>query len=211
MVIEQTIKQRLIGAVVLVALAVIFLPGILGQKKTNDSVFESKIPPRAVQSNELKKESEKQVKITDKTDNTIVASADDKKTPDKVADESAQNSHLDNSPTAIADVSSSDSKVLETSNVKQNNTPIDTMMFESWIIQLGSFSSTNNAKVLVDDLIGKSYKAFLRPVTLDNQKVMFRVFVGPFFDKPTAEQTAQKLAKEFSLNPIVSVWDASKE
>ncbi|MEE4246362.1 MAG: hypothetical protein V2I33_13215, partial [Kangiellaceae bacterium] len=37
---EHTVKQRLIGAIVLVAIAVIFLPGILGQKPQRE-VFVS--------------------------------------------------------------------------------------------------------------------------------------------------------------------------
>ena len=40
---DQTIKQRLLGAVVLIALAIIFLPGILGKKNVNKQ-FQSKIP-----------------------------------------------------------------------------------------------------------------------------------------------------------------------
>ena len=42
---ENSLKQRIIGAIVLVALGVIFLPTVL-KEKTSNGVFESKIPEK---------------------------------------------------------------------------------------------------------------------------------------------------------------------
>ena len=50
---ENSLKQRIVGAVVLIALAVIFLPSIL-KDKDKQVPFQSKIPPKPISSIETK-------------------------------------------------------------------------------------------------------------------------------------------------------------
>ena len=77
-------------------------------------------------------------------------------------------------------------------------------------MQVGSFSSNENANALVKKLEANQLKAFARPATLDNGKVLYRVYVGPWLEKKQAEQRMDKVRTITQLNPIVIAWDPTK-
>jgi len=71
-----------------------------------------------------------------------------------------------------------------------------------WIVQLGSFSNTQNAEELRDQLLKKNYKAFVDEVTVEGKRIQ-RVRIGPFEKKSGADATRDKLAIEMKLDAIV--------
>jgi len=63
-----------------------------------------------------------------------------------------------------------------------------------WAVQLGSFSNKENAEKLAADLRKQGYAAFLsQPKTSSRQ--LYRVRIGPLKDRPSAEAMAAKLLK----------------
>ena len=63
-----------------------------------------------------------------------------------------------------------------------------------WAVQLGSFSSKENAEKLAADLRKQGYAAFLSQLKT-NSGQLHRVRIGPQKDRPSAEATAAKLLK----------------
>ncbi len=66
---------------------------------------------------------------------------------------------------------------------------------ESWVVQLGSFSSHDNAEHFAASLRAKGYKAFVSEFR-GSGKVLFRVRVGPEQDRARADAIAARLAHE---------------
>jgi DedD protein len=61
-----------------------------------------------------------------------------------------------------------------------------------WAVQLGSFGTRTPADQMVTELKKSGYEAFVMPFE-SNGKPMFRVRVGPFRDRPSAEAMQEKV------------------
>lgn len=233
MAIEQTIKQRLIGAIVLVALAVIFLPSILGQKNERKT-FSSKVPQiKALPSDQSKNDSssENLAKPSTSSLQDSTQSSDDVRTRankasnDVVSDSIKSESNSDTGVRQVADkkktgTESSSSAQDESAQpatgisangekTEQNEEP-SLFTRDSWVIQVGSFSSHANAEILSKRLEEQGMKSFVRPVDLKDKQLLYRVFVGPFLDKQQASDSLPKVTDITRLKPIVVKWQPNK-
>jgi DedD protein len=74
------------------------------------------------------------------------------------------------------------------------NPPASTSSTGMWAVQLGSFSNKANAEKLVADLRKQQYLAFLSQVKTE-KGTMHRVRIGPQKDRAGAEAIAERLAK----------------
>ncbi len=72
----------------------------------------------------------------------------------------------------------------------------------AWVIQVGSFESEENAKALVEKLRKGGYTAFIEHLR-DDTKFAYRVRVGPELTKVTADKIRDELAKDIDLDGIV--------
>ncbi len=63
-----------------------------------------------------------------------------------------------------------------------------------WVVQVFSSKSAADAGQLRDELGGKGYPAFITEADLGNKGIWYRVYFGPYADKPAADQ-AQIYAK----------------
>ena len=71
-----------------------------------------------------------------------------------------------------------------------------------WTVQLGSFLKSDNAGALLERLRSKGYEAFVESGT-SAQGVVHRVFVGNSLDREQAGRSAAKLQRELQLEGIV--------
>jgi len=71
-----------------------------------------------------------------------------------------------------------------------------------WVVQLGSFSSEENAKRLAAQLKGKGYQSFVTKYT-DADQVLHRVRVGPAGTREQAEALARRLADQGQATKVV--------
>jgi DedD protein len=71
-------------------------------------------------------------------------------------------------------------------------------------VQLGSFSSRDNANRLVREMIAKGFAAFVAPIT-SNGRELYRVRVGPTRDRAGAEALAVQLRRIGQTGSIVSI------
>lgn len=78
----------------------------------------------------------------------------------------------------------------------------DRMNITAWIIQLGSFSSEQNALALRDQLRAKGYTAFVEKIKSGGSQ-LFRVRVGPELERARADALRDKLEKETKQKGIV--------
>lgn len=76
----------------------------------------------------------------------------------------------------------------------------------AWVIQLGSFGNPDNARRLRDRVREKGYGSHLQELTRGDT-VLTRVFSGPFASKSEAEAAKRVLDDAFNLNSLVTEGD----
>jgi DedD protein len=171
---DEKLKQRVVGAAVLVALGVIFIP-ILLNGEPPAGIKETNIPPPR-----------------------IAAPAP---VPARVAPAPVASQPIATAPstkTAPAPAATSQSAP-KPPPVKEN---LKAASLESWVIQVGSFGSEANAKQLRDKLRGANYPAFVERA-VDGKESVYRVRVGPELDRTRAEKTRDAIRGKFQLNGMV--------
>ena len=199
---EGDFKQRMIGAIVLIALGVIFIPILLnGESDDGMPIFAGNIPERHKSITNMKplnlssNLSPPETKVIE----TIVV---DELSP-KIINQSKKSNLND------ADVNSN--QVSQSSKQAQLNKPITnekkqtdikTLRATAWVIQVGSFSNKKNALALRNKLRKKKYHAFVEAVTKQSG-ISYRVRVGPEVKKDSAELMVKRLKKEMHINGIV--------
>ena len=204
---ENKIKQRLVGALVLIALAVIIIPLILDFRKDYGTVIKgTNIPPKPDDFRiEVVPIQPPQGATTPPVDGIISEmSGEDagssgtlsKDTsapapaPAPLAKPEARNIQTEKSPPSpVTAITKPDQAVADPAG-------------QGWVVQLGSFSNKPNAEDLRDQLQKKGYKAFVDEIRVDNTQIQ-RVRIGPFDKKIQAEAIRDKVIVEMKLNAIV--------
>jgi cell division septation protein DedD len=74
----------------------------------------------------------------------------------------------------------------------------------NFVVQLGSFGSKENAERLVRDMNAKGFTTFIAPITT-NGRELYRVRVGPTRDRASAEALATELKRAGQSGSIVPI------
>jgi len=187
---EQGLKERLVGAAVLVILAVIFIPMILGGRpETDQPITETNIPTRPAD-----EFSSRVVPIQTAKTKDIETTMEGKKGTTGPADEHKEPTPL----TTRQEVKSEIKKAAELPAEKKSKR----VGLTAWVVQLGSFSSKENAESLNMKLRKADYPAFVEPIKQDGGTI-YRVRVGPELLRSDAESLLEKLKSSMKLDGIV--------
>ena len=182
---ESRLKQRLVGAVVLVALAVIFIPMLLsGGRDMEMPVFGSNVPDRSGEITSIK-----HIEI-EETQQTEQRSVNPKRIP--IAHGLPEPEIVKEEKTIIEKIVSLAEPAEEKPVIKET----------VWAVQVGSFNKKTNALGLKDKLRKKKIHAFVERI-MKNNKVIYRVRVGPEITRKKAEALKMKLKKELKLSGLV--------
>ena len=184
---EDRLKQRLVGAVVLVALAVIFIPMLLsGGREMEMPVFGSNVPERSAEISSIK-----HLDI-EKIQKTELKQVNPKRIP--IA-------HGLPEPEIVKEKEQSIVETIKNSSlIKEDKKPV--IKETVWAVQVGSFGNRKNALALKDKLRDKKIHAFVERV-MKNNKPIYRVRVGPKVTKKLAKELKQKLEKEHKLSGLI--------
>lgn len=205
-------KHRIVGAIVLVLLAIIFVPIILNEKQLTSQdigngftlpekdtkVYVSKAEDiRRAQNNNQK----------NKNQNHKNSSTKDKPVTKKGSSHSNKETK---SP-----VSTSVSSVPKKSESKKTDIPVpgnktagtkkqDTgkTITSGWVVQIGTFSDPANAKKVRATLVRKGYHVRMEKVRLPKGNAT-RVRVGPFSDRGKAITTLSHINRQVGLQGVV--------
>jgi DedD protein len=205
---DQMLKQRLIGAIVIIALAVIFIPMILeGPERESSTRTENMPPPPAI---------DYQTEVELPVPAASSESAEPGETPAANAAPEQEISALPAEPGPVA--APAPVKPVETPApaptpkpvvAKQPPPPeksapktVSAAGQGGWVLQVGSFTQPANAQSLRDRLKKAGYQVTVQMAKGANGTV-HRVLVGPVSDRPAAEQLRAKLAREQKLSAMV--------
>ena len=214
---DEHLKQRLVGALVLLSTAVIFLPLVFDGRDGDASYHEIQIPAEPVVTLDVTEPSIDRayfaaVQQAVEADRELSADSTLAQQPSVKSEESIDATPL---PVPAEEASSGGEtavKKAEEIAARQDFATIKAAakapangierLAETYTIQLAAFSSRENASKLHKKLIDKDYKAYIEQNS-GNGKTLYRVFVGPQLRKQRAEVIAGALEQEFHLKGIV--------
>ncbi len=198
---QSRLKQRLVGAIVLVALGVIFIPMILdGQREQGFIVNGSSVPAKPAEIKNIRQ-------IEFASDNLDAASAqhdkgqsemripvDERSAPLSVVEKSTASSRQAGSrqPKSSKLKTGRSGQSVSSVAAQKRNVPV-TSAIQAWAVQVGSFKQRGNAFKLRDKLRKKKYKTFVEGIRSSNAKLIYRVRLGPYIRRAEAEQARANL------------------
>lgn len=216
---ENSLKQRLIGAVVLAALAIIFLPAILKEKSSNGT-FQSQIPSKPSELQEYRIDADKIDKLVakknakpDASEQTSVEQQDAEveainktKLPTDQAKAKLAIAKQATNPEKVTDNTTTNSSASGDKMVEEEKRINDDFVGGAWIVQVASFSNQTNADKLVTTLKANKLKAYSRPKK-HSSGIIYRVLVGPYVNKSAASKAVSKISEISETSALLKVFD----
>ncbi|MGQ7818436.1 SPOR domain-containing protein [Metapseudomonas furukawaii] len=221
-VMDKGLKQRIVGALVLVALAVIFLPMLFSREdELRQVVVEAPPMPKApeipvteleqVQVPEPQALPQEPVPSLDDEAGALASVPSSEPAPAAPAQAApvpppaapAQTQPQQVPAQAVAPAQAPAAPVAavkpEEKRLDANGLPV------SWSIQLASLSNRASAENLQKTLRGQGYNAYIRSV-----EGMNRVFVGPVIERAEANRLRDQLSRQQKLNGFVVRFQPEK-
>ena len=186
---ERALKERIIGAIVLVIFVVLVVPIFLDGPPEEGEIISERVllPGQDGQSSKtvvLDRERSEPIPVAsserreDATDNeTVAPPVVERPTPQPLVQQ----------PPARVEQETAPGQARVESQTAASTTGM-------WAVQLGSFSNKNNAEKLAADLRKQGYAAFLSQ-TQTSAGTLHRVRIGPQKDRDSAESMAARLLK----------------
>ena len=195
---EQGLKERLVGAAVLVILAVIFIPMLLDDRQEDDIVItDTNIPPKPENIPVPPEDTDFSSRIVPLQPEQPVSGTIEKPETDQPqpADEITDSTKPPEMMTG-PELPSVAAPVIESEE------PATGVGLSAWVVQLGSFSSKDNAESLNNKLRKAGYRSFVEPLKQQNTTV-YRVRVGPEIKRAEADALNDQLKISMQLDGIV--------
>ena len=195
---EEQIKTRLVGSIVVVLAVVILVPIFLENKEGQQE--ESKIqelPPRISQSKEefldwdgSTESLKSRINSVERNDRAGTEGFSENDPPDV---QQAEQPTLDFDDSLDKLEASIENQFRQGAKSEGNSEPP-----VNWVVQVGSFSSEDNANQLIKKLSEQSFNAFVIERE-ENDGESFRVRVGPFNEKSEAMKVLSIIEQKFGL------------
>ena len=181
-------KHRIIGAIVVVALAVILIPMILGEREPPPapSVPQTLAPEAAP--NE-----EKKVAITQVTTSPVRGQVE--KAPELPPAPVPKQEPV--KPVAEAKPVEAKAPAAKAQSPAESPRPSS-----GWVVQVGTFSNSANATRLERKLRAQGQPVLAERITLAGNKAV-RLRVGPFPDRVSATKTQERIQKDLGVKGVV--------
>jgi DedD protein len=183
---DTRVKERLTGAIVLVAIVVILVPALLSGPRSRP------VAPDPLHSVTIDLSTDARGRVA-----TPPAAAPSVAAPTSAIPAPA----LEHAPAPPASSPASAAPPLATAAPASVPAPAPAAAATAaaaatgWIVQLGSFASRENAAKLVKELRRKGYSAFVAEFR-GSTKTLYRVRVGPEKERVRADALASRLARE---------------
>lgn len=194
---NEVLKQRLVGALILVALGVIFWPIVFVQPKQEDLIQQQNIPPQP-QVSTAPLESPDPVGL--RASPPIAEEAAEPEEPEPVQAEPEP------APEAVAPAPK-EAPAREVAATTRRESP-EPLALDSdgvpvaWILQVASVSSEDKAESLRERLIAIDKKAYVTRVSAGG-KTLYRVYIGPKFEKAKLDAMRAQVDAEFGVTSMV--------
>ena len=199
---NDILKQRLVGALILVALGVVFWPIIFVEPGDQEAAQQARIPPRpGVAVTPL--EAPDLAGLRSSPENLEYAGAEAEDAPVAQAAETPAPA-VDDSPSQGIDKPSPASVVAQQPAQRTREQPPEQLKLDSdcvpiaWILQVATVSSAEKAEQLRQRLLEVDQKAYVKKVKRGG-KNLYRVYIGPKFERDKLEKMQANIDRQFGV------------
>lgn len=182
---DRRLKQRMVGAAVLVALVVVFLPMLFNREDEQRRVRVDAPPMPPVP--QMTVTTPEPVPVPEPQAQPAAAVPEELPPSPPVEPVAVPQPVPQETVTPVTPVAAQAPSRLDADGV-----PV------SWTVQLASLSSRARAEELQQKLRSQGFDAYIRSV-----EGMNRVFVGPLIERGDAERVREQIARQHKLSPIV--------
>jgi len=203
---EQGLKERLVGAAVIVILAVIFIPMLLDDTEDQEIVItETNIPPKP-ENMPLPPSVDERIIPADSNFSSRIIPVQEEPAVEEVEEPVVQKTEEAVPPAEKKETTSP--KPAQTAGQKsaaaagKNDEPATNVGVSAWVVQLGSFSSEKNAQELNQKLKQAGFRSFVEPLK-QNNTTSYRVRVGPELRRSDAQIIKEKLKSTMQIEGII--------
>ena len=203
---NDILKQRLVGALILVALGVVFWPIIFVQPGDRPGVEQPRIPPRPeVNTSPIEPPDQvglraaREVEARAETEEGATAAEPLPPVPEPVSAVAAALVREGPGPDPVktpAPVQRTREEAPEKLTMDSQGVPV------AWILQVASVSSADKAEQLRQKLLQKDRKAYTRRVQRDGRE-LYRVYIGPKFERARLEAIQEEVDREFGVKSLI--------
>jgi DedD protein len=190
-------KRRVVGTIVLLALALIILPQLFDGEGSYQPQVQTRIPERPI------------ITLLPEPQQVRPVMVGESQSPSANAE--AENIELTES--AVSNNASDPAEVNSAASVTNLSTDTDSRptlnaagLPDGWVVQLGTFGDLDNASKLLTDLLAKGYKAYERR-SLRDEREMSTILVGPVIVRAEAERLLAELATALDLKPLIKRYE----
>jgi len=182
-------KHRIVGAIVLVALVVIFVPMILsGREPPPELKGTREAPPRA--------------EITETKMVVTPVPAEEPKLPESTGAVKVVRVPVENKPAPEVKPAAVEQPIVAKKSEPAPAKPAAVKIEDGWMVQVGTFTNLQNATRLRDKLKNLGLSVHTDSVTVSGKKAM-RLRVGPFADRAKADKAQAQIRKETGVAGVV--------
>jgi len=187
---DRALKERIIGAAVLVVFVVLVVPVFLDGPPETGEVVSERVPLPGQATSE-----DSRTVVLERDRKEPVPAAAEQTSPERRQQTTRQQQPVDAAQTSPEPTKPAPDPVSQT-------TPAASSPTGMWAVQLGSFSNQENAEGLAADLRKQGFAAFLSQLSTDTGK-LHRVRIGPQKDRESAEAMAARLQKAGHKGQVV--------
>jgi DedD protein len=216
--VERQVKERLVGAAVLVALAVILIPELLSGPKQEAppaktparneqgiKTYEFRLDPAAAVSSRAPAES-RPAQVAPSAESSVPPAGQTADPPDDTPampprEAPPRETVVDTTPPRKE--STPKPAPSPPSATPPTESPRSQPASGGWAVQLGSFADEARAKALVQKLKSQGYNAYLVPLRRADGKTLQRVRIGPYEQRSAADAALQKVSSEVKGAAVV--------
>jgi DedD protein len=195
--VNDILKQRLVGALILLALGVVFWPIIFVEPGERIEVGPSSIPPRPqVDTTPIEPPDPEQWRgsadsYAGEEEGEAVATDDELVLGEPEQEEVAAAVEVPReSPNPVR------AEAPESPALDDNGVPI------AWSLQVASVSSAAKAEALREQLLAMKEQAYIRKLER-GERDLYRVYVGPKFERARLEQVKARIDARFGVESLI--------
>ncbi len=209
---DDILKQRLVGALILVALGVVFWPIIFVEPGDRGSSEQPGIPERPAVDTApieppdlagLRPSTPATVPREEVAAQPVAPSVEQDPEPEPTVDDKPVESAPSTPIQSVAQTEDDKAGERPTRSDPPEKPKLDADGVPiAWILQVASVSSVDKADQLRKDLLAFDQKAYVKKVNR-NGKVLYRVYIGPRFERAALEKMKGGVDAKFNVNTII--------
>ena len=211
---DNILKQRLIGALILVALGVVFWPIIFVEPEGPGGLPGARIPPPpAVDSSPIEPpdtaglrqapevvaqreaRAEEAAALAEAEPAVVLPEPEPEPAPEPVPEQATV---AESEQRAVAEPTRSTRKAApESPQLDAQGIPV------AWLLQVVSLSNKSRAESIRDDLIADGHKAYVKPIK-SADRTLYRVYIGPKFERAQLERIQGEIDRQLGVKSLVA-------